>query len=414
MKTLKKAAAIGARRAWMWRNRNLFRHRGEGHFPRLLVDVSAIIRHDARTGIQRVVRAFWSELAQRSGDGFVAIPVFATHRRGYCYAPRDFLDRRPHRLDGEAVGLRGGDQFLGLDLSAHLLPKYRQQLAAWRHFGGKARLVVYDLLPMQRPEWFTEAAVNNFRNWFDVLNKDVDEALCISDQVAMQLVDHLGEQGPSVGRIHMGADISASRPSVGVSPEVHSTLQKMLSRPSVVMVGTIEPRKGYDSAIAAFDYLRQHEPTSPMNLVIVGRSGWKTSAIQSQLLSHPELGRTLFWLDRVTDEGLGLLYDAAKGVLVGSRAEGFGLPLLEAAAHRRPVLARDLSVFREQRLPNVAYFQDDSAANLAKQLIALTKTKFDARPAKLPTWSESVDRLLVDIGLREKDVRIPERSLLQA
>jgi glycosyltransferase involved in cell wall biosynthesis len=416
MKRVVRVADIGARRAWLWRNRFRFGCAGNNEQSRVLVDVSAIMRHDAQTGIQRVVRGVWSELSARNGDGFLAQPVYATNRQGYCYAPADFLESRPRRLKGEPVGLAPGDKFLGLDLSAHLLPKYRQQLRAWRKHGGSVHVVVYDLLPLERPEWFTEAASNHFRKWTELLASEVDDAICISDQVARQLGVKLnGTAGPRIGRLHMGADISASRPSTGLSNDVRAALERMRECPTILMVGTIEPRKGYEVALNAFEYLWQTNPADAANLVIVGKSGWMTSALQNRLLSHPDLGTRLSWLDRVSDEGLGLLYEAARGVLVTSRGEGFGLPLIEATTHRRHVLARDLPVFREQCLPNVLYFEDDSPPALARHLIDLLHASV-RRPSAvdLPTWGDSVDRLLVEIGVGAGASRSPERVLCHA
>jgi hypothetical protein len=76
-----------ARGLWLWRNRRGFVDDQSPDRPRLLVDVSTIIQHDAQTGIQRVVRAIWSELSARDGNGFELVPVFATRDRGFCYAP---------------------------------------------------------------------------------------------------------------------------------------------------------------------------------------------------------------------------------------------------------------------------------------------------------------------------------------
>jgi hypothetical protein len=94
MKRLEGAATAGMRHAWLWRNRRVFGDSTTGAAPRLLVDVSAIIRHDAQTGIQRVVRAVWSELRCRNGAGFELVPVFATTTHGYCVAPDDFLQSK--------------------------------------------------------------------------------------------------------------------------------------------------------------------------------------------------------------------------------------------------------------------------------------------------------------------------------
>ena len=155
MKRVARAADVGARQAWLWRHRTLSDKDVVGDRPRVLVDVSAIIKHDAQTGIQRVVRAVWSDLSRRDQEDFQVVPVHATNTRGYCYASPNFLVDGRAELPATPVSVRPGDRFLGLDLSAHLLPKYRRQLKAWRAHGASIHLVVYDLLPLMRPDWLT-------------------------------------------------------------------------------------------------------------------------------------------------------------------------------------------------------------------------------------------------------------------
>jgi glycosyltransferase involved in cell wall biosynthesis len=165
------------------------------------------------------------------------------------------------------------------------------------------------------------------------------------------------------------------------------------------MVGTVEPRKGYDVAVAAFEHLWRTRPIDAPDLVIVGKSGWKTTAFQQYLRSHPERGKRLHWLDSITDEGLCLFYEECRGVFMASRGEGFGLPLIEAAMHGRHILARDLPVFREQGLSNVLYFSDDDPAALSDRLMELVQSGEAKGAASLPTWSDCVDGLLRQIGL---------------
>ena len=401
MTSLRAFAEFLDRQLWLRRNRP--RPCAPGERQRLLVDVSAIIRHDAQTGIQRVVRSVWSELSRRSGDAFECVPVFATSRHGYCVAPEDFLIRHRTPTTSPQVEVMTGDKFLGLDLSAHLLPKYRRQLRSWRQAGASIHLVVYDLLPLSRPEWFNTTTSLHFRNWFRVLVEDADQAICISDQVADELRERVrgtrAEGQLAVGRMPMGADIAQSVPSRGVCETVRNVLARMRFRPTILMVGTVEPRKGYDVALAAFEFLWRTSPTQAPDLVIVGKGGWKTTKLQHAIRSHPLFGRRLHWLEGVSDEALCDCYEASRGLLVASRAEGFGLPLIEAAEHRLPVLARDLKVFREHNLPNVAFFSDEQPQALARQLVDLAMTPKRIEPARLNSWRYSVDRLLEEMGI---------------
>jgi len=396
--------AAGVRQAWLWRNRSTVQDSNpEEKRRRLFVDVSTIIRHDARTGIQRVVRAVWSELSRRSGDDFLVQPVFATRTRGYCCAPADFLNGVGSDWIAKPMNVNAGDKFLGLDLAAHLLPGYRRQLLEWKSRGASIHLLVYDLIPLMYPQWFNSAAASNFRRWLKILAANADQAICISDNVAHCLEQWLTDScdgHPEIVRMHMGGDISASIPSTGVSPEVSTLLGLARFRPAILMVGTIEPRKAYDVALDAFELLWRTRPDGP-DLIIVGKPGWKTSSIQARLDRHPYRGSRLHWLSQTSDEALCDLYKACAGVFVTSRAEGFGLPLIEAAQFRRHVLARDLPVFREHRLVNTIFFEDDSPASLADRLMELAKIgkAGPADSAILPTWGDCVDGLLNHLGL---------------
>jgi glycosyltransferase involved in cell wall biosynthesis len=210
----------------------------------------------------------------------------------------------------------------------------------------------------------------------------------------------------------MGGDIANSRPSEGTCQEVSRLVDRLRFRPGILMVGTVEPRKAYDTALAAFEHLWRECGGDAPDLVIVGRAGWKTGALQHRIRSHAEHNRRLHWLEGVTDEDLVRLYDSCRGVLMASHGEGFGLPLIEAMAHRRYVLARDLPVFREQNLPNTVYFEDDRPASLGDRLIELASIGPFASNSKfeLPTWGESVDRLLAKLGISANGP-IPDRLM---
>ena len=403
MTVISSASELARRRAWLWRNRTSFQAWPARTPARLLVDVSELIHHDARTGIQRVVRAIWSQLNQRSGSMLDVLPVFATRTQGYCYAPADFLSRgqKPNHVP---VRIGEGDKFLGLDLAAHLLPRYATQVRAWRKHGATIHVIVYDLLPLIRPKWFTSTAVRNFAQWYSMLQRDVDRAICISADVACQLrrrLEQTGRDRPLVTHIPMGSDVEGSLPTIGIGRDVSEALERTRRRPAILMVGTVEPRKGYDVALRAFGGLWRNRGDEAPDLVIVGKAGWKTLDLQRAIRSHPEHGRRLHWLEGVSDEGLGRLYEACSGLLMTSHAEGFGLPLIEAAKHGQPVLARDLEVFREQDLPNVSYFENDEQQTLGEAILELATRgrQVGVHTSKLPTWADSVDELLRRLGI---------------
>ena len=62
------------------------------------------------------------------------------------------------------------------------------------------------------------------------------------------------------------------------------------------------------------------------------------------------------WFDSADDDQLSSIYAQCDCLIAASEVEGFGLPLIEAAYHGLPILARDIRVFREVAGENASYF----------------------------------------------------------
>lgn len=391
---------------WRWHHQDSFGRSTPAPQPRLLVDVSNILRHDAQTGIQRVVRAIWSELRRSNDQNWELQAVYAAHDHGYAYAPNDFLERRDSILSKEPVRAGPSDRFLGLDLSAHVLPRHRDQIIQWQASGASIHIVVYDLLPILRPDWFTPSNVANFKRWLAVIEELADQLFCISSQVAIDLAEHCKAEadraGLPIAQLLMGGDIEASHPTSGLSDAVDVLLGTMAKRPAILMVGTVEPRKGYGQALAVMEYLWSQTENAP-DLVIVGKKGWNTSDLQRRIRRHPKIDQRLHWIEEASDEDLCRLYRAASGLLMASLGEGFGLPLIEAAAHGCPMIVRDLPVFREQKIEGIRFFNSDSPEVLGPLIMQMVhgEIKPPQLPSGIPTWEQSVRRLLDDLKLSE-------------
>ncbi|GEP30092.1 hypothetical protein TPL01_12300 [Sulfuriferula plumbiphila] len=123
----------------------------------LLIDVSAIAQADAGTGIQRVVRNLYQALLAAPPEGYRICPVAATRKQFYAYLPTGFL-QQPARSASAPIQVCAGDIFLGLDLSAHIVPHHMPALFRWKQQGVRMSFVIYDLLPVLEPAWFNPKA----------------------------------------------------------------------------------------------------------------------------------------------------------------------------------------------------------------------------------------------------------------
>jgi glycosyltransferase involved in cell wall biosynthesis len=80
---------------------------------------------------------------------------------------------------------------------------------------------------------------------------------------------------------------------------------------------------------------------------VVGAPGWLAEHTARRIRDHPAYGERLHWWTHLRDEELAFAYRNAAALVAVSRAEGFGLPLVEARFLALPVFASDIPVFRE-------------------------------------------------------------------
>lgn len=369
----------------------------------ILYDISELIKHDARSGVQRVVRAYMNEFLKNSPENYRFEPVYAKDEEGVYYYARSFtadlLGHQNIEFKDEKMEVYSEDVFLSVDLIALGLERRKPQYEEWKQKGVFLYFMVYDLLPVLYPQYFLDGMSNAIMAWLQCIMSVADGCICISRTVANELTELLSHQKKScnIHAVHLGADIQSSFPSQGVSEKYASILQKIDTMLTVLTIGTIEPRKGYEQALKAFEIL--WKKNIPVNWIIVGKEGWKSEKVIEKLRKHPQKNKQLFWLENASDELLLLLYKQVHGCFIPSFGEGFGLPLIEAAQHKLPILARDIPVFREIAQEHAMYFSASNAAGLSEELsvwIEKLKTKNAISSDNLPwlTWKESAKQLL--------------------
>jgi glycosyltransferase involved in cell wall biosynthesis len=372
----------------------------------LFVDISQLVKHDAKSGIQRVVRSILQALLTTPPDGFQIEPVYATtDTPGYRYARQftaRFLGCVDNSLIDEPITASDRDIFLGLDLQHQVVLGQADFYTQLRQLGVRVYFAVYDLLPISMPTAFNHEVTEWHGKWLKTLAQS-DGVVCISRAVADETESWLNVHVPThshpfrLGWFHLGADVNASVPTMGLPADADKVLNSLAERPTFLSVGTIEPRKGQLQTLKAFEHLWNLGIET--NLVIVGNHGWHVDLLVAQLRGHPELNHRLFWLEGVSDEYLEKIYTASTCLIAASEGEGFGLPLIEAAQHKLPIIARDITIFREVAMSHAYYFSGLTAVDLANAIqdwLALYKIGNAPSSNNMTwlTWQQSAQKLL--------------------
>jgi glycosyltransferase involved in cell wall biosynthesis len=371
------------------RTRASFPSTSPHELKRILIDLSVIHKHDAGTGIQRVVRSLRDRLP------FAVTPsvtiehiVVRKLRDGYV------------AQSGEAPAGGPGSLFLALDFATDAVYRAQGQLRRLRREGTPIWFLIHDILPMSHPQWFTPASRLKYRRWMRVCAALADGIFCMSPEVSRQtadlLVNRYGRTDlPRIVTITPGSNITLADRQLG--PDKLPGAAKLDAQTfgqAVLVVGTLEPRKGHADTLAAFDLLWRQGHRVP--LVLIGRVGWNTVELQAAIKQHKQYNQLLFWFDDVADEALHAAYRHCRLTLVPSLAEGYGLPLDEALALGAPVLARDIPVFRRHENHGICYFPAQAdAQTLAKSVLyALAACDREQSLPPLSDWNSTAQEIV--------------------
>ena len=163
---------------------------------------------------------------------------------------------------------------------------------------------------------------------------ECDAIVCSSDATLHEFRRRWPRWAHKALRIYCGVSVSgAPAPSKPRSPT-----------PSILTVGTVEPRKNYTSLLDAYERLILEQGDATPVLTIVGQMGWMSEPVERRLSALQATGRCKLLRD-VSDDQLTDAYCEATVFTYLSLCEGFGYPPFEAAHARCPmVLSSDSSV----------------------------------------------------------------------
>ena len=216
---------------------------------------------------------------------------------------------------------------------------------------------IYDLIPILESETHTsdEGIVNSFSRYINFCVRNAAFVCHLSKHTQKDFdayaLKHFGIQLP--GRV-----FGAIPKTLGTSFDPSEQLVELQNKGYILQVGTLEPRKCHVLTLKTFTALLNSEPKFDLDLVFVGRKGWKMDS-EWEIFEHSFRSGRVHHLSEISDDQLQTLYSEARFSVFPSRSEGWGLPISESLLSGTPCLIRNAGSMKEAGGEFATYFNDD-------------------------------------------------------
>jgi len=248
--------------------------------------------------------------------------------------------------------------------------------------------MVYDMIPILFPAWIP-AGPDLYLAHFLSLIDTADVIPCISrctERDVRAFAVSQGRKPPQTHVVRLGSDLPMVADSDGIGPEL---VKKLLGGRFALSVGTFEVRKNYGLLLDVWEHLSR-DPEFDLFLIIVGMRGWKADDVIRRLEASALYERQVFWLSDLDDGAVSWLNEHCHVALYPSLYEGWGLPVVEALQHRRPVIASNRGAVPEAGLGIARIVDpDDLPAWCAAVSTIARAPRAETSPVVPPSWDDA-------------------------
>jgi|AntAceMinimDraft_12_1070368.scaffolds.fasta_scaffold22111_2 glycosyltransferase involved in cell wall biosynthesis len=339
-------------------------------------------------------------------------------QKGLAVAGMEFSDVR-----------RKDDHLILLDSSWTVSRSITQFRKAYES-GLHVHVMVYDLIPIVRPDLVPENAPLKLYDWLLSTLDFTTGYLAISQATQNDLETFLNAHKVSrqISLVPLAQDMISSsqlaqtkgplaeRVNAEVYPQVlelvgvKDTIRSLLKMPYVLCVGTLETRKNNWRIALAWDLLRQTLPAAQMpKLVFAGRSGWMNEDFNRLMANTGQLDGFVSLIEAPSDAELDLLYRHCCFTILASHYEGWGLPVGESLSYGKTAVISHNSSLPEVGGDLVRYcdsLSPQSIMQACRDLIAEPSQRetLEARirATRLRTWEDvAKDLIKATVGQTE-------------
>lgn len=212
------------------------------------------------------------------------------------------------------------------------------------HKIAKLSVLVYDLIPISHPEFFTSFSIQNFLNYLKVLSV-ANNLIAISEFTSSQISQFV----PQIET----KNLTVIPLPISLDNSVKDTSEDFII-PMFLCVGSIEPRKNHMNILKAAEAC--WDAGLNFELVLVGGQGWANSDVLKYILNLKNKKYKIRVVRDASNSQIMKLYSEAYAFITIPWVEGFGLPLAEAISTGKFVIASKIDSHLEFGQVEGVYF----------------------------------------------------------
>ncbi|WP_240320745.1 glycosyltransferase family 4 protein [Sphingomonas crusticola] len=379
----------------------------------IILDITRLLSrvlHPTPTGVDRVEMAYARGLLAEVPDRlrFAAVHPSGMYGRLPTKAVRRFLDVTEQRWRDEGLGQASLRLFAAKALlslrprlakasakSIYLQPSPNNLIrpalmrAILKRENARLVCLVHDLIPIQFPEYARPGGAALHERRMATVAALSDGVIANSQATLDALQPTLDRAGrnPRTAVAYLGAEFA------------QPTFEPASDRPYFICVGTIEPRKNHLLLLHLWRAMAERRGAHAVpKLVLVGRRGWENEQVVDMLERCPVLADCVEEHAGLPDREVQGRIAAARGLLLPSFAEGYGMPVAEALALGVPVVCSDLPALREAGGDVPLFLDPLDGPGWQRAIDDLTATDSAERRAQIdrlgnwhaPTWPQHI------------------------
>lgn len=264
-----------------------------------------------------------------------------------------------------------------------------------KKYAGPSVATIHDLSFIHYPQHHPAERVRWLSKELPKTLNRADAIITDSNFVRNELLDRYNLDDKKVTCVHLGVD-SRFKPHSKAETEVFLTSNGLQHGRYVLFVGTLEPRKGIDVLLDAWQQQPKHLQEH-FTLVLAGAPGWCNTALIERITQMQNQGK-LRLLNFVDAVDLPLLYAGAAVFAYPSVYEGFGLPVLEAMASGVKVICARDSAMAEFAFDGACLNDPSSCEELAfalqRELESTVSGKLVENQVHSFTWQACAEKTL--------------------